>query len=237
MFIPSSAQCLCSLKYPSTACFTYLYVPRHHRSSGQTLLQAPRNSSLDDATPRNQERDSFGSSNAPATGFLETTFKNNWSGWWFQIFCMFNPFWGRFPFWRIVFQMGWNHQPVVFFFQVCITFCWYLSREIPESLLNRRFFFSRVHCDTASDTKKVTPFRRCHDELAVVKMGSPHFFTSVFGWPTPIQMEPPKLVDWKNGWKMWGFFSLHWKKSTKDDERVMCEKSGLCFSAWQSVTH
>ena len=28
------------------------------------------------------------------------------TGWWFQIFFMFIPTWGRFPF-----QMGWNHQP------------------------------------------------------------------------------------------------------------------------------
>jgi len=94
MFIPSSAQCLCSLKYPSTACFTYLYIPRHHRSSGQTLLQAPRNSSLDDATPRNQERDSFGSSDAPATGFLETTFKTTGLGGGFKYF-LFSPLFGE----------------------------------------------------------------------------------------------------------------------------------------------
>ena len=35
-----------------------------------------------------------------------------WSGWWFQIFFMFTPIWGRFPIWLIFFQMGWNHQPV-----------------------------------------------------------------------------------------------------------------------------
>ena len=107
MFIPSSARCLCSLKYPSTACFTYLYVPRHHRSSGQTLLQAPRNSSLDDATPRNQERDSFGSSDAPATGFLETTFKNNWSGWWqLKYFWNVHPFLGKIPILTNIFSDG-----------------------------------------------------------------------------------------------------------------------------------
>ena len=32
--------------------------------------------------------------------------------WWFQLFFMFTPIWGRFPFWRSYFQMGWfNHQP------------------------------------------------------------------------------------------------------------------------------
>ena len=34
------------------------------------------------------------------------------TGWWFQIyFFMFIPILGRFPFWLIFFQMGWNHQP------------------------------------------------------------------------------------------------------------------------------
>ena len=32
--------------------------------------------------------------------------------WWFQIFYMFIPIRGRFPFWLIFFQMGWNHQLV-----------------------------------------------------------------------------------------------------------------------------
>ena len=31
--------------------------------------------------------------------------------WWFQIFFCFHPEnWGRFPFWLIFFQRGWNHQ-------------------------------------------------------------------------------------------------------------------------------
>ena len=37
-----------------------------------------------------------------------------WSGWWldggFKYFWFFTPTWGRFPFWLIFFQMGWNHQ-------------------------------------------------------------------------------------------------------------------------------
>ena len=38
------------------------------------------------------------------------------SRWWFQIFFIFIPIWGRFPFWLIfnIFQMGWNHQPDLF---------------------------------------------------------------------------------------------------------------------------
>ena len=33
------------------------------------------------------------------------------SRWWFQIFFIFTPTWGRFPFWLYnIFQMGWNHQ-------------------------------------------------------------------------------------------------------------------------------
>ena len=35
--------------------------------------------------------------------------KTTW--WWFQTFLIFTPTWGRFPFWPIFFQMGWNHQP------------------------------------------------------------------------------------------------------------------------------
>ena len=36
------------------------------------------------------------------------------TGWWFQIFFMFTPTWGRFSFWLLtnnIFWMGWNHQP------------------------------------------------------------------------------------------------------------------------------
>ena len=34
------------------------------------------------------------------------------TGWWFQIFFMFTPVWGRFPIWLYsIFQMGWNHSP------------------------------------------------------------------------------------------------------------------------------
>ena len=29
-----------------------------------------------------------------------------------NIFYFLNPIWGRFPFWRLFFQMGWNHQLV-----------------------------------------------------------------------------------------------------------------------------
>ena len=33
------------------------------------------------------------------------------TGWWFQIFLMFIPIWGRFPFWRAYFSIGWfNHH-------------------------------------------------------------------------------------------------------------------------------
>ena len=31
--------------------------------------------------------------------------------WWFQIFFIFTPIWGRFPFLTNIFQTGWNHQP------------------------------------------------------------------------------------------------------------------------------
>ena len=41
---------------------------------------------------------------------------------WFQKLFIFTPIWGRFPFWLIFFQMGWNHQPVI----VVVGFCWLL---------------------------------------------------------------------------------------------------------------
>ena len=31
--------------------------------------------------------------------------------WWFQLFFIFIPIWGRFPFLTNIFQMAWNHQP------------------------------------------------------------------------------------------------------------------------------
>ena len=38
-------------------------------------------------------------------------FHNSKTRWWIQIFFMFTPIWGRFPFWLIFFnQMVWNHQ-------------------------------------------------------------------------------------------------------------------------------
>ena len=36
------------------------------------------------------------------------------TGWWFQKFFISTPTWGRFPFWLIIFQLGWNHQPVYY---------------------------------------------------------------------------------------------------------------------------
>ena len=35
--------------------------------------------------------------------------KGKITGWWFQIFFIFTPTWGRFPFW-LKFLMGWKHQ-------------------------------------------------------------------------------------------------------------------------------
>ena len=32
--------------------------------------------------------------------------KNGFTGWWFQIFFIFTPIWGRFPFWRAYFSAG-----------------------------------------------------------------------------------------------------------------------------------
>ena len=39
------------------------------------------------------------------------TNQNKKTRWWFQIFFIFTPIWGRFQFWLIFFRPGWNHQP------------------------------------------------------------------------------------------------------------------------------
>ena len=40
---------------------------------------------------------------------MEVSF--NWSSWWFHIFLMFTPIWGRFPFWRAYFSKGFVQTP------------------------------------------------------------------------------------------------------------------------------
>ena len=35
---------------------------------------------------------------------------NRKPSWWFQIFLIFIPTWGRIPIWLIFLQIGWNHQ-------------------------------------------------------------------------------------------------------------------------------
>ena len=35
-----------------------------------------------------------------------------WTSWWFQIFVIFIPTWGKIPILTNIFQMGWNHQLV-----------------------------------------------------------------------------------------------------------------------------
>ena len=40
------------------------------------------------------------------------TWSYRFSRWWFQIFFIFTPIWGRFSNLTNIFQMGWNHQPV-----------------------------------------------------------------------------------------------------------------------------
>ena len=37
-----------------------------------------------------------------------------------NIVFMFSCIWGRFPIWQIFFQMGWNHQPVLFCSERCL---------------------------------------------------------------------------------------------------------------------
>ena len=36
----------------------------------------------------------------------------SWSVWWFQLFYIF-PLFGKIPIFTNIFQMGWNHQPVI----------------------------------------------------------------------------------------------------------------------------
>ncbi len=42
--------------------------------------------------------------------FCSITWGIDTTRWWFQIFYIFTPIWGRFPFWLIFFKGGWNHQ-------------------------------------------------------------------------------------------------------------------------------
>ena len=44
-------------------------------------------------------------------------FPHNFSRWWFQIFVIFTPIWGRFPFWRSYFSDGLVQPPTSFVFQ------------------------------------------------------------------------------------------------------------------------
>ena len=64
------------------------------------------------------------------------------TGWWFQIVFMFIPIWGRFPFWRAYFSIGWfNHHLLNFanvFFGVIISeWLLYLVVELGGLLFER----------------------------------------------------------------------------------------------------
>ena len=48
------------------------------------------------------------------------------SRWWFQALFIFIPMWGRFPFWLLFFQMGWNHQPVFTIYKYIYTCTYYM---------------------------------------------------------------------------------------------------------------
>ena len=41
--------------------------------------------------------------------------RKKFARWWFQIFFMFTPTWGKIPALTNIFQMGWNHRPVCHF--------------------------------------------------------------------------------------------------------------------------
>ena len=48
----------------------------------------------------------------------------NLSSWWFQIFCIFTPIWGKIPILTSIFQRGWfNHQLAVCFFFLLMSLC------------------------------------------------------------------------------------------------------------------
>ena len=58
-------------------------------------------------------------SNTPRTKLLVAAYVDDvllsgpegYPRWWFQIFFIFIPTWGRFPNLTDIFRMGWNHQP------------------------------------------------------------------------------------------------------------------------------
>ena len=45
---------------------------------------------------------------------MQDEFSRGFSRWWFQIFFYFHPYLGKIPILTNIFQMGWNHQPVLF---------------------------------------------------------------------------------------------------------------------------
>ena len=55
--------------------------------------------------------------------------KSKSTGWWFQIFFVFTPIWERFPFWPIIFQMGWK-PPTNQQVHVCFFSTWWLLSKI-----------------------------------------------------------------------------------------------------------
>ena len=69
------------------------------------------------------------------------------SCWWFQIFFIFTPIWGKFPIWRAYFSDGWfNHQPDLHSNTWC--FFWWLrstppTNHQPERISLEKCFFSK----------------------------------------------------------------------------------------------
>ena len=45
--------------------------------------------------------------------FFRERHQRCFSRWWFQTFFMFTPIWGNHPILTNIFQMGWNHRPVL----------------------------------------------------------------------------------------------------------------------------
>ena len=58
----------------------------------------------------------------------------NWiSRWWFQTFSNFHPYLGKIPILTNIFQMGWNHQPVMVCGNRVLLLYWELPRLVMDS--------------------------------------------------------------------------------------------------------
>ena len=92
-----------SLTHPKAQSFYYFfYTPTKFRKDGQNTAWMWQACKLSRTGWRTGEEVPVGA------GILIKSFM---TGWWFQIFLIFTPIWGRFPFWRAYFSKGLVQPP------------------------------------------------------------------------------------------------------------------------------